>query len=305
MNFLFTVPMLLALMLTTSVHGQSTEVVVCGYRDNKQAALSLTFDDGLRVHYTIVKPLLAKYGYKGTFYIVEKWAEQVSVNRKNSTTRRRMCWDEIKELANEGHEIGNHSYSHIALTRIDPSNWNKEINHPIATFEEKLGVTPITFCFPGNARNDAVLQRVLQTHINARTHQYAFGGDKYSHKAAVRWVDQTLARENWGVAMIHAITHEGHGFAPFPNDEKDFVMFLDHLKTVDDKLWIDTFANVSKYTQLRDHVTVQWDKPDQIFTLKTDLDTHVYDISLTVKLTAEGKSKIINVKPNTATTLNW
>ncbi|MEB2355203.1 MAG: polysaccharide deacetylase family protein, partial [Ignavibacteriales bacterium] len=40
------------------------------YADDRKAAFSLTFDDGLLTHSTNVKPLLNQYGFKGTFYVL-------------------------------------------------------------------------------------------------------------------------------------------------------------------------------------------------------------------------------------------
>jgi peptidoglycan/xylan/chitin deacetylase (PgdA/CDA1 family) len=36
----------------------------------------LTFDDGYKSQYTTAKPILDKYGYKGTFYVVCNYAQK-------------------------------------------------------------------------------------------------------------------------------------------------------------------------------------------------------------------------------------
>ena len=67
--------------------------------DGQQCAVSLTYDDGLPVHYEVVGPLLIKHGFRATFNAmmnagvlrhVEKW----------------------RKLAQVGHELGNHSIFH-------------------------------------------------------------------------------------------------------------------------------------------------------------------------------------------------
>ena len=50
----------------------------------------LTFDDGYKSQYTDAKPILDKYGYKGTFYLVCNYAQKIDVDRMN--------WNEVKEL---------------------------------------------------------------------------------------------------------------------------------------------------------------------------------------------------------------
>ena len=291
-------PLILLSFFVHTVDAQNADVSVCRFKDDKLAAISLTFDDGLLDHDTVVKPLLEEYGYKATFYVVVNWADHAN-DQPTRPNRRYMNWEQIKSLADAGHEIGNHSMKHYQLTKAKTfDDVIHEINDPITIFNKKLGFKPLTFCFPGNARNEKIFQQTLIKHINARTTQQMFGGKNYTHQQTVNWVDRTLANKQWGVAMIHAIL-EGYGWAPFPNGKKDFIAVLDLLKQHDDQLWIDTFANVSKYVKLRDDVKLQWIKNDQSFMLKTDLDTNVYDLPLTVKITVNGKSRSMQVMPNT------
>jgi hypothetical protein len=131
-----------------------------------------------------------------------------------------------------------------------------------------------------------------------------FGGEKYTHQQTVDWVNRTIENKQWSVAMIHAI-FQGYGWAPFPNGKKDFVAVLDLLKQHNDKLWVDTFVNVSKYVKLRDASTVQWIEPGKIVMLKTELDGKVYDQPLTVKITKDGKSCYLPMYANTPITLEY
>jgi peptidoglycan/xylan/chitin deacetylase (PgdA/CDA1 family) len=64
-----------------------------------QAAVSLTFDDGVPSHLQHAVPLLNKYGLRGTFYI----------NPEDGYRERFASW---KEVALAGHEIGNHTVGH-------------------------------------------------------------------------------------------------------------------------------------------------------------------------------------------------
>ncbi|MGA9298286.1 MAG: polysaccharide deacetylase family protein, partial [Nitrososphaeraceae archaeon] len=44
--------------------------------DEQSKFVILTFDDGYKSQYTTVKPILDKYGYKGTFYVVCNYAQK-------------------------------------------------------------------------------------------------------------------------------------------------------------------------------------------------------------------------------------
>lgn len=66
-----------------------------------QGAVSLTFDDGVESQLTKAIPLMDKRGLKGTFYLTPRghdWNERLAP------------W---KKVADNGHEIGNHTLSHI------------------------------------------------------------------------------------------------------------------------------------------------------------------------------------------------
>ena len=67
----------------------------------------LTFDDGYEDNYTNAYPLLKKYGFVGTFFIV---TEPVDKERDGY-----MSWAQIEIMHTNGMEIGAHSYTHLDL----------------------------------------------------------------------------------------------------------------------------------------------------------------------------------------------
>lgn len=67
----------------------------------------LTFDDGYEDHYTNAYPLLKKYGFVGTFFII---TEPVDSGRAGY-----MTWAQIEIMSTAGMEIGSHSYTHLDL----------------------------------------------------------------------------------------------------------------------------------------------------------------------------------------------
>src|ERR671920_2631991 len=78
-------------------------------------AVIITFDDGYKSQYTNAKPILDKYGYKATFYIICNYVENgEEVVRPNA----RMSWEDIAELYKEGYDIGSHSMDHKDLSQL-------------------------------------------------------------------------------------------------------------------------------------------------------------------------------------------
>lgn len=85
-------------------------VNVARYLGDRQCAVSLTFDDGMQEHYTLVAPHLDRYGLKGTFGINGKYIGDIDDHYSP-----RMTWEECRSLAAGGHEICSHTWSHPNL----------------------------------------------------------------------------------------------------------------------------------------------------------------------------------------------
>jgi peptidoglycan-N-acetylglucosamine deacetylase len=62
-------------------------------------ALSLSYDDGIENHLTVVAPELEKYGLRGTFY----------APIRSNIMQNPLAW---RKLAEKGHELGNHTVFH-------------------------------------------------------------------------------------------------------------------------------------------------------------------------------------------------
>ena len=118
----------------------------------------LTFDDGLKSHYEIVKPALTKNNLKGTFFVTRNQSLWVSHNLMFQKKMDESAFDfkHLKEFEESGLEIGNHTFSHLNLTTLSDENIKKEI---CMTTELLLnyGVKNIdTFCYPGYYTDERV-----------------------------------------------------------------------------------------------------------------------------------------------------
>ena len=70
--------------------------------NRKEKSIALTFDDGPHPLFTVsILKSLAEYNIKATFFITGKDAEEHS--------------ELVQKIIHEGHEIGNHSFSHKSL----------------------------------------------------------------------------------------------------------------------------------------------------------------------------------------------
>jgi peptidoglycan/xylan/chitin deacetylase (PgdA/CDA1 family) len=98
----------------------------------------LNFDDNRKTQFIEAKPILDKYGFKATFYVVCKYLD----NKKGY-----MNWTQLETLYKEGHDIGSHTMNHDNLT--DSSK--KSLEYQIGKSKECLrehGINATSFAYP-------------------------------------------------------------------------------------------------------------------------------------------------------------
>ena len=103
----------------------------------------LTFDDGSETVYTTAFPIMQKYGFTGTAYIV---ANYIGAGLY-------MNHDQIRALYDSGWEIGSHGLSHVDL-RQHPGKQEAEIKESQIYLESYLDLPIPSFAYPFGA-NDA------------------------------------------------------------------------------------------------------------------------------------------------------
>src|SRR5918992_750036 len=81
----------------------------------------LTFGNTPKSQYTEAKPILDKYGFKASFFVVCNWISNSDEDNSH------MTWQDIGTLHNEGHDIGAKSLSHKDLTTLSPSELEFEV----------------------------------------------------------------------------------------------------------------------------------------------------------------------------------
>ena len=117
----------------------------------------LTFDDGWKSVLTTVKPVLDKYNYTATVFLI---AQSVGSGAK------RLTWSDAVALRKAGYEIGSHTLSHAYLTRRNPKETKdafekriyKEIADSKRLIEQNLGERITTIAYPYGLYDDFVMQ---------------------------------------------------------------------------------------------------------------------------------------------------
>lgn len=107
----------------------------------------LTFDDTDLPQFTIAKPVMEKYGYKGMFFIMT-----VSLGRPNYMSR-----EQVKQLSDAGHEIGSHTWDHKNIKQYTDADWTTQIDKPTKTLESITGKPVQYFAYPFGLWNTAAI----------------------------------------------------------------------------------------------------------------------------------------------------
>jgi len=108
----------------------------------------ITFDDGYRDFATEAWPLLKKYGFSATVFLVtENMGKDNAWDARFGTRVPLMSWDEVLRHAADGVEFGSHSLSHWPMTGLDPEGIFRDMLQSKNMLEQKLGAVT-SFAYP-------------------------------------------------------------------------------------------------------------------------------------------------------------
>ncbi|MGQ9596913.1 MAG: polysaccharide deacetylase family protein [Thermoproteota archaeon] len=231
---------------------------------NFKGAVSLTFDDGLSSQLNLGIPLLEKFDLRGTFYI----------NPKDDYMEFLKSW---REVANCGHEVGNHSLTHPCSCNFtgDPDckgleNMTlEEIRSDIMEAHNRIRqLIPNgsrTFAYPcyqtsvGRGLDKrSYVPIVAEVFIAARAfgemsysnspmacdlHElWSWSADRMRYEEMIGLTVKAVYEGRWAIFTFHGI-NEGH----LPVSDQDLVNFLKFLSEHGDEIWVAPVVEVAKY----------------------------------------------------------
>ena len=109
----------------------------------------ITFDDGRDDGYNYAFPIMKKYGFVGTYYII--------TSRINDTSSRYLNTTELQTLTEAGDEIANHTVGHVSLSAGSYTTDRTQIRRANDFIESAVGIRPISLAYPyGDCDTDAM-----------------------------------------------------------------------------------------------------------------------------------------------------
>ncbi|HOG45588.1 MAG TPA: polysaccharide deacetylase family protein [Anaerolineae bacterium] len=106
----------------------------------------LTFDDGYADNYANAVPLLQRYGFTGTFFIITGFLDQGAEGY--------LTWEQAAQMQAEGMDIQAHSMTHPDLRLVGAERLQQEVQGASGAIEAHLGRPARFFCYP-SGRYDA------------------------------------------------------------------------------------------------------------------------------------------------------
>lgn len=121
----------------------------------------ITFDDGYAGVHRHALPVLAKHGFTASLFVTTGWIQGPYDNGEALDTM--LDWDQVRELAAGGVEIGGHSHTHPQLDMLDDDRLRFELRRCRHIVADELGARPVSFAYPYGYSSRRVRVAVRET----------------------------------------------------------------------------------------------------------------------------------------------
>ncbi|EJZ06962.1 polysaccharide deacetylase family protein [Mycolicibacterium vaccae] len=110
--------------------------------------VGLTFDDGYQDFIPNALPMLQRYGYTATVFVLAGRLGGENEWSRPGPNKPLLTADEVKQIAEAGMEIGSHGLKHISLLKADDALLTSEVARSREILQELLSRPVQGFCYP-------------------------------------------------------------------------------------------------------------------------------------------------------------
>jgi peptidoglycan/xylan/chitin deacetylase (PgdA/CDA1 family) len=132
----------------------------------------ITFDDGYADFHDVAIPIMQKYGFKGTCYIITGLVGYPSF----------MSWVQVVDSVKQGMTVGSHTINHPNLPTLKAATLRQEVSQS-RTILESMGLPVSDFCYPSGKYDTDVIAAVREagykTAVTVEGGKYK-GGDHFT-----------------------------------------------------------------------------------------------------------------------------
>lgn len=228
--------------------------------ESYEAAVCLTYDDGLDCHLDVAIPALDSLGLKGTFYCTGY----------SKSLHQRI--DDWRSITKNGHELGNHSLFHPCdgerfdwvkpeydLNKYSPGQIKNELmtaNTLLKAIDGKSERTYGYTCSDFKASQQSFVDTIRTMFTAARSDGLipstieevdpyfapSWGVSDPTGEQLIAYVKEAQQKGTIAIFMFHSV---GGGYLNVSAEAHKEL--LNYLKSNDKAIWTDTFINVMKY----------------------------------------------------------
>lgn len=153
-------------------------VLESGRVEDLRRAVVLTFDDGYRGQFAFACPVLQRLRLPSTFFVTTglvgkpAFLPHLAIPKAQDETTPPLAWlplswDEVKEMARQGIDIGSHAVTHRSLGRLAGREAELEAWTSKEALERRAGIRVELFAFPFGSAARGDFDRGLQETLRA------------------------------------------------------------------------------------------------------------------------------------------
>jgi peptidoglycan/xylan/chitin deacetylase (PgdA/CDA1 family) len=120
--------------------------------------IMITFDDGYEDNYRVAYPILQKYDFTATMFLITDFV---------GSNGRYLTWEQVKEMHDKGFSFGSHTLSHIVLTNASDDDMRVQLIKSREAIEWRLKQKVEYLAYPGGFYNQRVIEVAKQAGYRA------------------------------------------------------------------------------------------------------------------------------------------
>ena len=139
---------------------------------NEKKQVIITFDDGYKDTFLSAMPILKRYNFKATCFLVSNLIGKKNLwdsLRDDYLSKDLMNTEDINEWIKNGMSIGSHSHNHDDLTKLNKHDLKNDLDFSKKILEDKFGQKINNFCYPYGKVNKSIYDTVKKNFNKAVT----------------------------------------------------------------------------------------------------------------------------------------